>query len=192
MVKYPQEEKKILLDRWNASIASLQELRKQEKKVPTQFGLSLQTVGMKTQYREGEAIVFSVTAEKDCYLLLVDHMLDGTSVMLFPNRFHPDCFIKKGQTLLIPSPENETFKILVGPPFGDDLIEAIASTQNTSLHATYSSMVSGLPSNQDISVTSRGLFVKGLVSAVASTSSDSQNVPLLWSRAEVTISTFQK
>ncbi len=144
LVKYPQKEKQVLLDRWNASIASLQSLRKDESKIPTQFGLSLQTVDMRTQFREGETIVFAVTAEKDCHLLLVDHMSDGSTVLLYPNRYNPDSFVRKGQQVLIPSPADAAFKLIVTPPFGDDRIEAIASTKKSSLHSRFAALVEAL------------------------------------------------
>ncbi len=188
LLKYPQKEKAILLERWNASIASMNEMRTQEKKITAQFGLSLQTLGMQTQFREGDAIVFTVTAEKDCYLLLLDHMADGTTVLLFPNRYNPDSFIKKGQRIQIPAPENAAFQLVVTPPFGDDRVEAIASTKKSSLHSKFSSLVEELPDTQDIAVMSRGIFVQGLGTAVGA----SPAAGIQWSQAEITISTFQK
>jgi hypothetical protein len=188
LLKYPQKEKNVLLDRWNASIASMQEMRRQERKIPRQFALALSTVSGQNQFREGDTIAFSVTAEKDCYLLLLDHMSDGTTVLLFPNRFNPDSFVKKGQRIEIPAPENAAFKLLVSPPFGDDRIEAIASTKKSSLHAKFSDLVEDLPGAQDVAVMSRGIFVQGLGTAV-----DSAPVTgIQWSQTEITISTFQK
>jgi len=188
LVKYPQKEKQLLLDRWNASIASLQSLRKDERKIPSQFGLSLRTVDTRTQFRDGESIVFTVTAEKDCYLLLIDHMSDGSSVLLYPNRYNPDSFVRKGQQILIPSPANAAFKLIVTPPFGDDRIEAIASTKKSSLHNRFADLVDALPAAQDVAVVSRGIFVQGLANAI-----DSAPVAdVSWSRAELTLSTFSK
>ncbi len=188
LVKYPQKEKQALLDRWSASVASLQSLRKDERKIPSQFGLSLRTVDMRTQFRDGETIVFAVTAEEDCHLLLVDHMSDGSTVLLYPNRYNPDSFVRKGQQILIPSPADAAFKLIVTPPFGDDRIEAIASTKKSSLHGRFSALVESLPDSQAVAVVTRGIFVQGLANAVDSSSSGDA----LWSRAELTISTYSK
>lgn len=188
LVRYPQKEKTILLDRWNASIASLQQLRKDEKKIPIQFGLSIRTNGMKTQFRQGEAIIFTVTAEKDCYLVLLDHMSDGSTVVLFPNRFHPDSFVKKGQEVRIPSPDNPTFNLIVTPPYGDERIEAIAATKKTSLHATFSALAQELAISQDVAVMSRGIAVQGIGAAIDAT----PGTDVQWSRADIVISSFAK
>lgn len=188
LIRYPQKEKTILLDRWNASIASFQQLRKDEKKIPVQFGLSIRTNCMKTQFREGEAIIFTVTAEKDCYLVLLDHMSDGTTVILFPNRFHPDSFVKKEQEIRIPSPDNPTFNLIVTPPFGDERVEAIAATKKTSLHATLSALAHTLSISQDAAVMSRGIAVQGIGEAIDAT----PGTDVQWSRADIVISSFAK
>lgn len=188
LLKYPQKEKQILLDRWNASIASMSDLRNREKKIPPQFALSLGTERAQTQFREGESIVFTVTAEKDCYLFLVDHMSDGTTVLLFPNRYNPDCFIKKGQQIRIPDQNNASFKLVVMPPFGDDRIEAIAATKKSSLHDKFAGLIDALPASQEVAVLSRGIFVQGLNSAVE----DSSHESVEWSKAELTVSTFPR
>jgi len=188
LVKYPQKEKQVLLDRWKASIASLQALRKSEQKITPQFGLTLTTGDGRVQYREGDAITFSVTADKDCYLLLVDHMSDGSAVLLYPNRYNPDSFIRKGQTVMIPSAANAAFKLIVTPPFGDDRIEAIAATKASSLHDKIAGLITGLPQARDVAVTTRGIFVQGLANAL----NDSASPDTAWSHAEMTLSTYPK
>jgi hypothetical protein len=186
LIKYPQEQKKELLDRWKASIASMQDLRSREPRVPVQFGLSLLTGDNRRQYREGDSITLTLSAEKDCHLVLVDHQSDGSDVLLFPNRFHPDSFVKGGSLVQIPSPTGATFKLLVQAPFGDDRIEAIASTKESALHAKFAKLVEGLPTGQDVAVSTRGIFVQGLTSVMASSESES----LQWSCAELVLSTY--
>lgn len=90
LLKYPQEEKVKLLARWNASVSSINELKKTENQIPHQFNLSLVTETGTTQYQEGERVPFRVYADRDAYLVLLDHQSDGTTVLLFPHRFHPD------------------------------------------------------------------------------------------------------
>lgn len=188
LLKYPQSEKKIILDRWNASIASINELKKQEGTIPVQFKLSLRTGEGTTAYREGETVSFAATADTDCYLVLLDHQSDGTTVLLFPNRFRRDSRIKKGESLVIPSPGNDAFKLIVGSPYGDDRIEAIACTSESSLHKTLSNLVVNLPDTVNTAVFSRGIFVQSL--SQATSAPESKDVR--WSRAELNLSTFAK
>ena len=188
LLKYPQEEKQKVIDRWNASLSSISELKKQEAKIPVQFGLTLRTADGTTQYRDGDQIAFTVGADENCYLLLLDHQSDGTTVLLFPNRFHPDGFIRKGETVTIPSQEDASFKLLVGEPYGDDRIEAIAATGKNSLYAKYAGLTESLPDGQNVAVSTRGIFIQGVGNALAS----QQGQPIKWSRAELSLSTYSK
>ncbi|MFA6857910.1 MAG: hypothetical protein WCR31_11945, partial [Treponema sp.] len=78
LLKYPQEEKEKLLTRWNASVSSINELKKTENQIPHQFNLSLTTDRETTQYKTGEQVVFNVYTDRDVYLVLLDHQSDGT------------------------------------------------------------------------------------------------------------------
>jgi hypothetical protein len=188
LLKYPQTEKQLILDRWNASIASIKELKKQEGTIPVQFALSLKTLEGKTSYRDGETVTFTVTSDTDCYLALLDHQSDGTTVLLFPNRYHQNSRVVKGEKLIIPSPSDNAFMLVVGAPYGDDRIEAIASTKESTLHRKFADLVGVLPETQSTAVMSRGIFVQGLGQAVGE--ADATNA--LWSRAELNFSTFSK
>ena len=75
----------------------------------------------------------------------------------------------------------------MGQPFGDDRIEAIASTQYTSLQTKLQGMLDDLSGTAGVAVASRGLFIQEVGKAVSSTGMDT-----LWSRAELNISTYQK
>lgn len=188
LVKYPQEEKKKILERWNASIASITELKEQEKLVPVDFALNLSTSGGRLHYQEGETVTFTVSADRDCYLVLLDHMSDGTTVLLFPNRYYPDGYVRKGQKISIPPETLENFRIVVGAPFGDDRIEAIAATQKNQLYSMFSDLVGRLGSGADMAVLSRGLFVETLGAALSGTAGSR----VLWSRSELNLSTYRK
>lgn len=188
LIKYPQEEKQKILDRWNASLASINDLKKQEARIPVQFPLTLKTADGRAQYRDGERLTFTVRADEDCYIVLLDHQSDGTTVLLFPNRFQKDAFVKKGQSVSIPSPDSQSFALTVGVPYGDDRVEAIAATKRSELHRRFADILSGIPEGQNMAVVSRGIFVQGLSSAIE----DSSDPALKWSRAEINLSTFAK
>ncbi|MCK9171454.1 MAG: DUF4384 domain-containing protein, partial [Treponema sp.] len=78
LLKYPQQEKEKLLTRWDASVSSINELKKTENQIPHQFNLSLTTDRETTQYKTGEQVVFNVYTDRDVYLVLLDHQSDGT------------------------------------------------------------------------------------------------------------------
>jgi len=188
MVKYPQAEKETILQRWKTSIASIMDLKEQEKKVPMQFSIGLATADGRLHYREGETVSFTVSPERDCHLVLLDHMSDGTTVLLFPNRYHPDSYVRKCETLYIPPLMNDTFSIVVGSPWGDDRVEAIGATDRNSLHSMLSSLVAKLDSGSDMAVLSRSRFVEALDSAMSETAGSR----IAWGRAEINLSTYSK
>lgn len=187
LVRYPQKEKKKLLDRWETSLKSLSDLQIREGKIPLQFKVELSTAEGKNQYRDGEFIVFRFRSAQDCSLVLWDHQSDGTSVLLFPNKYHPDSWIKAGQTITIPNPDDADFKLLVGAPYGDDRVEAIACTSKTALQNRFGGMVKNLREGA-VAVMGRGIYVEGLDQARADGAQESAKT--LWSHAELTLSSF--
>ena len=82
----------------------------------------------KSNYKLGDSIVFYFRAERDCYLNLVDINSRGEISMIFPNRYHPDNFVKRGVTYRIPD-KGYGFSFEVEPPAGTDRIYAIAGTR---------------------------------------------------------------
>jgi len=188
LLKYPIEEKQKIMDRWNASIALMNDLKKPEASIPVQFALSLGTADGRLQYRDGESVSFIVQSDTDCYLLLLDHQGDGTTVLLFPNRFQPNSFVRRGQSVRIPAEDMHSFSVVVGEPFGDDRVEAIASTKKSDLHAKFSELVEHLPAQESMAIMSRGLFIKELGNVIG----DASDKNIRWSKAEISLSTYQK
>lgn len=82
----------------------------------------------RTNYRLKDEIYFYFRAQKDCYLNLVDINSNGEFSLLFPNRFHPDNFVKGGVTYRIPD-KNYGFAFEAEPPTGTDRIYAFAGTR---------------------------------------------------------------
>jgi len=191
LVKYPQKEKERMLERWNASVLTIKELKAREEKIPVQFRVSFSTADGRSQFRAGEQVTFRFTSERDCYLLILDHQSDGTTVLLFPNRFHPDSFVAKGEVLLIP-PANAPFRIVVGEPFGDDRIEAIASTDESALHRDVVKRVRELRGGLDFAAAERASFTRVIDSEFSGNGKDSDGSKALWSRAEINFSTWPK
>jgi hypothetical protein len=82
----------------------------------------------KTHYALGDAIFFNFRSERDCFLNLVNITSDGEIRVIFPNRFHPDNFVKGGRTYRIPD-QSYGFSFEVEPPVGTERVYAIAGTR---------------------------------------------------------------
>jgi hypothetical protein len=96
----------------------------------TAGGLSVSVAterGAGAVYRSGEDMVIFATASKDVYAK-VYHVDSGGSVkLIWPNQFGGSGRIAAGQTVRIPAP-GDTFRFLMGPPFGTEFIKLVAST----------------------------------------------------------------
>jgi hypothetical protein len=80
----------------------------------------------KEQYKAGEDVVIEFMADKDCYVALIDIGTSGRTIILFPNKWHPDNKIEKDKIYAIPPP-GSNFSYRVMGPDGEEHIKAIAS-----------------------------------------------------------------
>ncbi len=79
-------------------------------------------------YKQGEYLVPHFTSNKDCYLRVYLVSADGNAVLLFPNFYDKNNFIKKNQVYKIGDPKFSPFKLKLSPPYGSEMLVAIAST----------------------------------------------------------------
>ena len=86
----------------------------------------------KKKYQIGEKITFSVKAEENGYLTLLDINPQGEIVVIYPNRFHRDNFIQAGVTYKVPR-ERDNFALGVSGPAGQERIKAIVTLNSASL-----------------------------------------------------------
>jgi len=91
------------------------------------FKIDLAIEGEKTAFKSGESVVFTFTADQDCYLPIFNIGTSGQMIVLFPNKFNPDNKIEKGRTYRIPA--DETYQYQVTGPTGTETIKAIASVE---------------------------------------------------------------
>jgi hypothetical protein len=54
-------------------------------------------------FKEGDLIEIKVTPSKDCYLSIFNILEDETALILFPNRFQQNNFVKANTTFIFPS-----------------------------------------------------------------------------------------
>ena len=67
-----------------------------------QSGFKLQLILQSAQYKLGEALAMTVTAEKDCRLTLISVDEGGGATVLFPNKLQEDNLMRAGKTRFLP------------------------------------------------------------------------------------------
>lgn len=81
----------------------------------------------KTIYTEGDLMQVTVAPDLDCHLRLYYLSADHQTHQIFPNKFQKDGFVKKGQTVTLPT-QGATFEFKMGAPFGNEILMAVASS----------------------------------------------------------------
>ncbi len=85
----------------------------------------------KREYREGERMRITVTADRDCYLRIYNLNPLGRAVQLFPNHFQTENRVRGGQTVVIPGGANAPFDLEIAGEskgeFGNELVNVLAS-----------------------------------------------------------------
>lgn len=114
-------------------------------------------------YRRGEKLHLFVKANMDCYLKVLYHQVDGTKVLVFPNKYHTEARIQRDRLYQIP-PDDNSFDLEVTPPFGAELVKVIACTDPIDVPTEAPDPSSGLAVvRQELGsllVTSRSIVVK--------------------------------
>jgi hypothetical protein len=110
---------------------------------PSDIDVEVTTPSTSRLFREGDPISFLVRADQDCYLLVLCHEAGGETHVLFPNAFASNSFAPAGKWVEIPG--SHDFEIVAEPPFGTDVIQVIACTEQTALHRKLQDL--GAPTN---------------------------------------------
>jgi hypothetical protein len=160
-------------------------------KIPKDFQVEIFTVDGKRAYAEKENISFRVRSVEDCHIAVLCHQSDGTSVVLFPNRFCSNTQIPANKTIDIPGTHKSGFEIEIGPPFGSDVVEVIACSKATELHKQFSQFAAKATDEQPYQTLTRGMAVKGIDTALSS-SKNGDASPLKWGQDSIVVSTFPK
>jgi hypothetical protein len=77
-------------------------------------------------YEQGDKLAAEFTAERESHLYLIYHQADGKSLLLFPNEVRPENRIAAKEPVIIPPP-GQDFRFRIGPPFGTEVLQVIAS-----------------------------------------------------------------
>ena len=174
------------------SLANLQDVTAGRlAKIPKDFQVEVFTTDGKRAYAEGETVSFRVRAAEECHIAVLCHQTDGTTVVLFPNRFASNTMIPANKPIDVPGTHKSGFEIEIGPPFGSDVVEVIACSKPSELHKTLAQFASKADEQQPFQTLTRGMAVKGIDSALSSPKTG-DGAPLRWGQNSIVISTFPK
>jgi uncharacterized protein DUF4384 len=85
-------------------------------------------------YANGEHIQLSVRSSEDAYITIVTVGPTGKVTQLFPNESQPQTLVRANTPLQVPASPSSA-QIIVGPPFGSELIKVVATSQPNSFIA---------------------------------------------------------
>lgn len=171
------------------SLANLQDIAGGRlAKIPKDFQIEVFTTDGKRAYAEGETVSFRVRSAEECHIAVLCHQSDGSSVVLFPNRWASNTLIPANKAIDIPGTHKSGFEIEIGPPFGSDVVEVIACSRPSELHKTLSQFAA--KNDHPFQVLTRGMFAKGIESSLGPATQG--EAPLRWGQDSIVVSTFPK
>jgi TolB-like protein len=109
-------------------------------------------------YTMGDSIAFNFRSDRDCYLTLIDIATSGNITILFPNRYHPQNFIRAGVTYRVPA-EDYGFEFQVTGPRGIERVKAIATLQDQPIfeHDFSQTAFRSIARTRDVQVVNAGM-----------------------------------
>jgi hypothetical protein len=118
----------VLPENYNDALYVIEELSRIQESDPVDFQVKLWTVrGDGATYRDGEELVIHLFSNRDCYVKIYQIDVDKQMQLIFPNRFYPDNFVRKGRVYKIPD-TRYPFRFVLGEPFGTEFVKLVAST----------------------------------------------------------------
>jgi len=171
------------------STASVQDVESKVRKVQKDFPIEIHTVDGKRGYAEGETVSFRCRSGHDAYIAVIDHQIDGSEILLFPNAFCTENYIPAGKGIDVPGTVKHGFEIQISPPFGSDVVQVIACTRKEDLEKITSTFPSSTQANP-YAVRTRGMKVVAVDEAQKNTSMASQ--PPQWAEDHIVVSTYPK
>ncbi|MBR3943571.1 MAG: DUF4384 domain-containing protein [Akkermansia sp.] len=150
------------------------------------FSIELRTADGERAYKEGSTISFLVRSTQKCHIAVICHQADGSSVVLFPNKWHEDSLIPADKWIEVPGAVKDGFEIEISEPFGSDVVQVIACTDASSLHKEIKDMASAATEDEPYGVMPRGMVVKKVKKAFV----EDKTKAASWSENHIIVSTF--
>jgi hypothetical protein len=118
----------VLPENYDDALYVIEELSRIQESDPADFQVKLWTVrGDGATYRDGEELVIHLFSNRDCYVKIYQIDVEKQMQLIFPNRFFPDNFVRKGRVYKIPD-TRYPFRFVLGQPFGTEFVKLVAST----------------------------------------------------------------
>jgi hypothetical protein len=187
--KQSQPEVAIAPQAVKESTASVLDVESKVRKVQKDFPIEIHTVDGKRGYAEGETVSFRCRSGHDCYIAVIDHQIDGSEILLFPNAFNSENYIPAGKGIDVPGTVKHGFEIQISPPFGSDVVQVIACTRKEELEKITSTFPAPTEANP-YTVHTRGMKVVAVDEAQKDSSMESQ--PPQWSEDHIVVSSYPK
>ena len=83
-------------------------------------------------YARDEHVRIFVETTKDAYVTVLNVDPSGETIVLFPNEYQSNNFVRAGQAIEVPDPSSRS-RVVVTGTLGNELIKVIASTKSASL-----------------------------------------------------------
>ncbi|MDR3231305.1 MAG: DUF4384 domain-containing protein [Synergistaceae bacterium] len=106
------------------------------------FTMSLKSDRADGIYKIGDRMTFTFKSETDAYVTVLDFTPGGQILVLYPNKWVKDNFVRAGQEISIPA-QGEKFSLKAGGPVGVDVIKAIATNNDVQVFDSKNKDVAG-------------------------------------------------
>lgn len=173
------------------SQANLKDVETRVKAVPHDFGLRVLVDEMKRDFRAGETISYKAWSDVDCHIAVFCHQVDGSTVVLFPNRWSRDTWIPAGKKVAIPGTAKSGFEIVIGAPYGVDVVQVVACTKASVLHRMVSDYVKDASPDVAYRGITRGMLPRAIADSMSEFADHPEPAgPPRWSETHVAVSTY--
>lgn len=173
---------------WN-----VEDARTHVMKVPHEFRVTLVTSDGNRGYASGDTVGYRLRSDVGCHVAVFCHQADGTTVLLFPNAWNGNTWIPAGKAVDIPGAVKHGFEIVVGPPYGADVVQVVACTRRSALHRLAQSYAAAPAEGTAYRGMTRGQFAQGVADGLADAGEAEEGQgPAQWSEARLVVCTYEK
>jgi len=157
-------------------------------KIKPQFGLTIITKDNARNYASGSVLEFIVKSEKQCNIAVFCFQNDGTSVLLYPNKWVKNTLIPANKEIIVPGVASD-FELVVGRPYGTDIIQVIACSSKSKLYDEIEEYITNIEPEMGYKIIPRGVALKKISDEYTKSNASDKNAR--WSESHLFISTYK-
>lgn len=113
--------------------------------LPSNFSLSLRLLNTSPVLNTGTELHFALRAEKECYVYLMQYDCMGTPTLLVPGVAGENTRLFAETEMQFPRAFNNEYNLIVAPPCGDEIVIAIACTENCHFDKIWQKLRAAMP-----------------------------------------------